>query len=79
MNDYMTSLVGVVARQQVLVSITLPPSSRIPPRSRLDLAVWLLQVTGLFSGRKRQVTQPIGWKDRSWVYLGRTFKLWLRV
>ena len=33
MNDYMTSLVGVVARQQVLVSITLPPSSRIPPRS----------------------------------------------
>ena len=31
--DYMTSLVGVVARQQVLVSITLPPSSRIPPRS----------------------------------------------
>ena len=33
MTDYMTSLVGVVARQQVLVSITLPPSSRIPPRS----------------------------------------------
>ena len=33
MTDYMASLVGVVARQQVLVSITLPPSSRIPPRS----------------------------------------------
>ena len=33
MTDYMTSLVGVVARQQVLVSITLPPSLRIPPRS----------------------------------------------
>ena len=31
--DYMTSLVGIRARQQVLVSITLPPSSRIPPRS----------------------------------------------
>ena len=33
MTDYMTSLVGIRARQQVLVSITLPPSSRIPPRS----------------------------------------------
>ena len=33
MTDYMTSLVGIRARQQVLVSITLPPSLRIPPRS----------------------------------------------
>ena len=29
----MTSSVGIRARQQVLVSITPPPSSRIPPRS----------------------------------------------
>ena len=77
--ESMAILTCVGPREQVLVSTSLPPSSRIPPRSRLDLAVWLLQVTGLFSGRKRQVTQPIGWKDRSWVYLGRTFKLWLRV
>ena len=31
--DYMTSSVGIRARKQVLVSITLPPSLRIPPRS----------------------------------------------
>ena len=49
LTNCMTSSVGIGAWQQVLVSITLPPSSRIPPRSRLDLAVWLLQVTGLFS------------------------------
>ena len=47
--------------------------------SRLDLAVWLLQVTGLFSGQNGQVTQRIGWKGRSWSYLGRTTKLGLRV
>eukprot|EP01044_Picomonas_judraskeda_P031156 COSAG03_NODE_11507_length_588_cov_40.398773_1_plen_195_part_11 len=29
--DYMTSSVGIRARQQVLVSITLPPSLRLPP------------------------------------------------
>jgi hypothetical protein len=61
LTNYMTSSVGIGAWQQVLVSITLPPSSRIPPRSGC-LAV---AVARLFSGHNKQMTQLIGWKELS--------------
>ena len=36
-------------------------------------------MTGLFSDHRWLMTQAIGWKDRPWVYLEGTTKLWLSV
>jgi len=69
MTDYMTSLVGVVARQQVLVSITLPPSSRIPPRSGClaaagDRAVLWPQGAGDPAHRLEGPVLVVSWTDK---------------
>jgi len=69
----MTSLVGVVARQQVLVSITLPPSSRIPPRSGClavadDRAVLWPQGAGDPAHRLEGPVLVVSWTDnQAWV------------
>ena len=71
--DYMTSLVGVVARQQVLVSITLPPSSRIPPRSGClaaagDRAVLWPKWAGDPAHRLEGPVLVVSWTDnQAWV------------
>jgi len=73
MTDYMASLVGVVARQQVLVSITLPPSSRIPPRSGClaaagDRAVLWPQGAGDPAHRLEGPVLAVSWTDnQAWV------------
>ena len=73
MTDYMTSLVGVVARQQVLVSITLPPSSRIPPRSGClavsgDRAVLWPKWAGDPAHRLEGPVLVVSWTDnQAWV------------
>ena len=73
--DSMAILTGVVPREQVLLSTSLSTSLHF----RLDLAVLLLQLTGLFSDHMWLMTQAIGWKARPWVYLEGTTKLWLSV
>ena len=69
MTDYMTSLVGIVAWQQVLVSITLPPSSRIPPRSGClavadDRAVLWPQGAGDPAHRLEGPVLVVSWTDK---------------
>ena len=73
MTDYMTSLVGIRARQQVLVSITLPPSLRIPPRSGClaaarDRAVLWPQGAGDPAHRLEGPVLVVSWTDnQAWV------------
>jgi hypothetical protein len=66
-------LVGVVARPQVLVSITLPPSSRIPPRSGClavsgDRAILWPQGAGDPAHRLEGPVLVVSWTDnQAWV------------